>query len=89
LRESGSTFVEAQRESDNWQGRIIGNGIHGSLNVLLIRMRGKLLKDTLLMRLLTICLECSEEGVRIEKMNYKAWIDQTLNSKDIARPLGT
>ena len=62
-------------DTRDWQGRIIGKGIHGSLNALLIRMRDKLLKDTPLMRLLTICVECSGEGVRIEEKNYEAWID--------------
>jgi hypothetical protein len=51
-------------EKRDWQGRIIGKGITGSLNALLkrIKYKNKLLKrNTPLMRLLTICDNCCIE----------------------------
>ena len=75
------------KNTRDWHGRIIGNGIHGSLNALFLRMRFKLLKDMPLWRLLTICAECGEEGQLVEK-NCKAWINQTLNCKDIGGDFG-
>ena len=47
-----------------WQGRIIGRGIHGSLNALLTRIKHKSRaskRHTPLMGLLTICVKCRED----------------------------
>ena len=49
-------------EDRDWQGRIIGKGIHGSLNALLIRFKHKnKASKRPLMELLTICFECRRE----------------------------
>jgi hypothetical protein len=48
-----------------WEGHIIGRGVHGFLNVLFLKIKrgNKLSKGrTPLMGLLTICAECSREG---------------------------
>ncbi|KAH8650339.1 hypothetical protein BGZ60DRAFT_195572 [Tricladium varicosporioides] len=51
------------KENRDWQGRILGKGITGSLNAFLTRIRhNRLLKgNTPLMRLLTICDNCCIE----------------------------
>ena len=49
---------DAKREK-GWQGRIIGKGLHGSLNALCARIKYMLFKSQEpLMRLLTVCAEC-------------------------------
>jgi hypothetical protein len=46
-------------EERDWQGRITGNGIHGSLNALMIKYKNLALRrDTPLMGLLTTCVRC-------------------------------
>ncbi len=45
----------------NWQGKIIGNGLHGSLTALCARVKHGFtfyIASTPLIRLWTICLEC-------------------------------
>jgi hypothetical protein len=50
------------KEERHWQGRIIGRGIHGSLNALLIKYKNKASKgQPPLMGLLTICVKCRGE----------------------------
>src|SRR5438045_1411466 len=48
----------------DWQGRIIGKGLHGSLNALCARVKQKYMlsrSHTPLLRLLTVCVECYTE----------------------------
>ena len=49
-------------EERSWHGRIVGNGLHGSLNALLIKYKNRILMTrTPLMELLTICAKCRGE----------------------------
>jgi hypothetical protein len=53
----------ALKERD-WQGRITGKGLHGSLNALCSRVKHKYMLSrsaTPLLRLLTVCVECCTE----------------------------
>lgn len=70
----------------DWQGRIVGKGIHGSLNALLTKIKHKnklSKKDTPLMGLLTICIECCE-GLGLHEDD----LGQIPSSKD-SKPLGS
>ena len=63
-------------EERKWQGRIVGNGIHGSLNTLLIKYKNRASRtDTPLMWLLTFCVKCRGEAESCAAEQ----LDQTVN----------
>jgi hypothetical protein len=76
------------KDERDWQGRIIGRGVHGLLNALLARIKHKD-KDTPLIGLLTICIDCCEEGLKFDYRDYKAEIDQILCSKNKNKRFGS
>jgi hypothetical protein len=76
------------KDERDWQGTKIGRGIHGSLNALLARIKHKD-KETALMGLFTICIECCGEGLKFDDTDYKAAIDQILRSKNKNRHFGS
>jgi len=67
------------KDEREWQGVIIGKGIHGSINALLalVKHKNKALKtSTPLMGLLTICTECCGELDFWYKANH---VDRIIN----------
>jgi hypothetical protein len=47
-----------------WQGRIVGYGIHGALNALLIKHRNLATRsDSPLIGLLTVCVKCRDQPI--------------------------
>ncbi|KAH6667739.1 hypothetical protein B0J14DRAFT_567113 [Halenospora varia] len=62
----------------DWQGRIIGKGLHGSLNALCTRIKHKY-KSAPLMRLLTVCIDCCAE---LELYHEADQIGQIFGFKD-------
>ena len=66
----------------DWQGRIIGKGLHGSLNALCTRIKYKyetLRGNVPLIRLLTVCMKCC---VELELYHEVDQIDRTFGFKD-------
>jgi hypothetical protein len=61
----------------DWQGRIVGKGLHGSLNALCTRIKRKY-KDEPLMRLLTVCINCCSE-LELDEVDQ---IDRIFGFKD-------
>jgi hypothetical protein len=71
----------------DWQGRIVGKGLHGSLNALGARIKHKYIlfrSHTPLIRLLTVCIKCCAQL----ELCYKAdQINQIFRFKDKNGPL--
>jgi hypothetical protein len=66
----------------DWQGRVIGKGLHGSLNALCTRFKHKyetLRGNAPLMRLLTVCMKCCAE---LELYHEDDQIDRIFGFKD-------
>jgi hypothetical protein len=61
------SYIKCDRIKDgerDWQGRVIGRGLHGSLSALLTRVKHKyrlFMDHGPLIRLLTLCIECCTE----------------------------
>jgi hypothetical protein len=66
----------------DWQGRVIGRGLHGSLSALLTRVKHKyrlFMDHGPLIRLLTLCIECCTELGLYHEVDQ---IDQIFGFKD-------
>lgn len=72
----------------DWQGRIVGKGVHGSLNALFTRIMHKNKQQMPLIGLLTVCMECYKEGFSFDYMNSKRQINQILSSKHKRKNFG-
>ncbi|KAH8653972.1 hypothetical protein BGZ60DRAFT_419076 [Tricladium varicosporioides] len=71
----------------NWQGSIIGKGLHGSLNAFCARVKNKYMlfrSHTPLMRLLTVCIECC---IQLELYYEADQIDRIFGFRDKNEPL--
>jgi hypothetical protein len=70
--------IKCKRFSERyWQGRIIGKGIHGSVNAIFTRVKQKykLLRGHLpLIRLLTLCIKCSTELELYDEADQINWL---------------
>jgi hypothetical protein len=67
----------------DWQGRIIGKGLHGSLNALCTRIKHNY-KDEPLIRLLTVCFNCCV-ALELDEVDQ---IDRIFKFKDNNRTSG-
>jgi hypothetical protein len=71
-----------------WQGRIMGRGLHGALSALLARIKhkyGLFRDDTPLMDLWTVCIHCSTKLELYHEVNQ---IGLIFDFKDSTRPKG-
>jgi hypothetical protein len=73
---------DPEDDEREWQGRVIGKGLHGSLSALLTRVEHKyrlFIDHKPLVRLLTVCIECCA------KLELYHEVDQFRDNNEISR----